>query len=103
MEEAAIGGHPIARYDLGVLEWNNGNAERAVKHWVIAARQGDDHSIKELIDMFKKGLFEKEDLATALRAHKAAVDATKSPQRDEADKLEGGCRQERSLKGKRED
>ena len=32
-------------------------------------------------------LISKEDLDSALRAHKAAVDATKSPQREEAGKL----------------
>ena len=34
---------------------------------------------------YKKGLFKKEDLGAALRAHQAAVDATKSPQRDVAE------------------
>ena len=31
--------------------------------------------------VFKEGFVSKEELAAALRAHKAAVDATKSPQR----------------------
>ena len=87
LEEAAIGGHPHARYNLGVLEWNNGNYERAVKHWIIAATQGEDDSIKDLIDAFKEGFMAKEDLAAALRAHKAAVDATKSPQREGAEEF----------------
>ncbi len=41
LEAAAIGGHPNARYDLGCMEWNwnNNKAERAVKHWIIGARQ----------------------------------------------------------------
>eukprot|EP00984_Skeletonema_dohrnii_P020252 scaffold9816_cov99-Skeletonema_dohrnii-CCMP3373.AAC.6 len=34
---------------------------------------------------FKKGKVSKEDLAAALRAHKAALDATKSPQRAAAE------------------
>ena len=83
MEEAAISGHPGARYNLGVHEWNNNdNAERAVKHWIIAATLGDNDSITDLIDAFKEGFMAKEDLAAALRAHKAAVDATKSPERE---------------------
>ena len=85
LEEAAIGGHPDARYCLGCHEYNNGNAERAVEHWNIAATQGNDNSIKWLLEVFKQGLMEKEDLAAALRAHKAAVDATKSPQREAAE------------------
>ena len=90
LEEAAIGGHPGARYFLGFEEWNNNvNTERAAKHWMIAAKQGHDASMKELMEMFKEGFVEKEDLATALRAHKAALDATKSPQREAAEKSRG--------------
>jgi hypothetical protein len=87
LEEAAIGGYPDARYNLGVHENDNGNVERAVKHWIIAAAQGEDDSIKALLDAFKEGHVSKEELAAALRAHKAAVDVTKSPQRDAADKI----------------
>jgi tetratricopeptide (TPR) repeat protein len=87
LEEAAIGGHPLARYDLGVYESNNGNIERAVKHWIIAARQGDDDSLKELMEAFKEGYVEKDILAVALRAHHAAVDETKSPQRKAAEEF----------------
>ena len=81
-EEAAIAGHPDARYNLGAYEWSNyNNDERAVKHYVIAATQGHDESIKALMDLFRHGCVSKEELASALRAHQAAVEATKSPQR----------------------
>ena len=86
LEIAVIGGHPFARYMLGCEENKNGNIDRGVKHWIIAATQGQDESIKMLMNFFKKGCVEKEDLAAALRAHKAAVDATKSPQREAAEK-----------------
>ena len=86
LEEAAIAGHPDARYILGVNEWDyNSNVRRAVAHWFIAARQGEDDSIKALMKVFKEGYFSKEGLAAALRAQKAAVDATKSPQRAAAE------------------
>eukprot|EP00985_Skeletonema_marinoi_P012778 scaffold6259_cov75-Skeletonema_marinoi.AAC.6 len=84
LEEAAIGGHPTARYNLGCHEWNNDNEERAVTHYIIAATQGNDDSIKALMGAFKGGFVSKDDLAAALRAHQAAVDATKSPQREAA-------------------
>ena len=87
MEEAAIGGHPKARYALGCHEYMNDNAERAVKHWIISATQGYDGAIKLLMEAFKQGEVEKEDLTAALRAQKAAVDATKSPQRDAAERV----------------
>lgn len=81
LEEAAIAGHPTARYNLGVHEWNEGSNERAVKHYIIAANLGHDNSLKMLK---KEAIVSKEDLAAALRAHQAAVDAMKSPQRDAA-------------------
>ena len=87
LEEAAIGGLPRARYKLGIGEWNNGKTERAVKHWIIAATQGDDDSINELMDVFREedGMVSKDDLAAALRAHQDAVDSAKSPQREAAE------------------
>eukprot|EP00985_Skeletonema_marinoi_P027075 scaffold21642_cov73-Skeletonema_marinoi.AAC.5 len=42
LEEAAIGGHPYARFNLGCLEGANGRTERAVKHLIIAASLGYD-------------------------------------------------------------
>ena len=87
LEEAAIGGHPLARCNLGMNEMINDNYERAVKHWIIAAAQGDDNSIKMLMKFFKEGFVKKTDLAYALRAHQTAVDATKSPQREAADEF----------------
>ena len=83
-EEAAIGGHVDSRFNLGAYEWNSGQKERAVKHWIIAAKLGDDDSIKQLMGKYREGYVSKEDLDVALRAHKTAVDATKSPQRKAA-------------------
>eukprot|EP00985_Skeletonema_marinoi_P007900 scaffold3525_cov104-Skeletonema_marinoi.AAC.7 len=84
LEQAAIGGHPRARHNLGCDEEESGNIERAVKHYIIAAKEGYDGSIKPLMEYFKEGFVSKEDLASTLRAHQAAVDATKSPQREAA-------------------
>jgi tetratricopeptide (TPR) repeat protein len=85
LEEAAIGGHPSARHNLGVGEWNNGRIQRAAKHWIIAATLGYDRSLETLKKRYTcAGEISKEDFASALRAHQAAVDATKSSQRDEA-------------------
>ena len=87
LEEAAIAGHPVARYSLGHKEFSRGNAERAVKHFIIAATQGCDESIEVLMDLFKGGFVSNEDIAATLRAHQAAVDATKSPQRAAAEEF----------------
>ena len=85
LEEAAIAGHPSARYNLAGYEWDNERYDRAVKHFIIAANLGHDGSIQMLKECYKHGFVSKEDFAAALRAHQAAVDATKSPQRDAAE------------------
>ena len=84
-EQAAIGGHPEGRHNVGCIECSNFNYERAVKHWIIAATLGYDHSIKPLMHAFKRGHINKDKLESTLRANKAAIDATKSPQRESAD------------------
>jgi TPR repeat protein len=84
MEEAAIGGHPQARFNLGCTEYENGMHERAAKHFIIAANLGFDRALEALKDGFAKGLVGKDDYAAALRGHQTAVDATKSEQREEA-------------------
>ena len=84
LEEAAIGGHPGARYNLSRYEMSRYRKVRSVKHLMIAANLGHDQSLQTLKELYKRGSVSKEDFATALRAHKAAVDATKSPQRDAA-------------------
>ena len=86
-EEAAIGGHPKARFDLGYYENNNGRVERAAKHFIIAAKLGHDESLNAVKKLFAHGFVSKEGYEATLRGHKAAVDATKSTQRDAAFKV----------------
>ena len=90
LEEATIAGHPGARYNLACYEERNGRFERAVKHWIIAANLGHDQSIQWLKDCYRDGLVSKDDFAAALRGHYAAVDATKSPQREVGEKAMAG-------------
>jgi len=71
-EQAAIGGHPGARYYLGCEESRNHRIERAVKHWIIAANLGHDDSLETLRKGYAVGSLSKEDFAAALRAHQAA-------------------------------
>ena len=87
LEEAAIRGSVLARHDLGWIEGHNGSMERAVKHFIIAANMGCDKSLKILWKYNAGGFLKKEVLAATLRAHQAAVDATKSPQREEAEEF----------------
>jgi tetratricopeptide (TPR) repeat protein len=85
LTEAAISGDPSARHNLACYEWRNGRYERAAKHWIIAANLGNDKSVEALKEGYVTGFVSKEDFAAALRAHQAAVDATKSPQREAAE------------------
>jgi TPR repeat protein len=82
---AAIGGHPNARFNLAIIEGKNGNVERAAKHFIIAANLGHEDSMKLLWNCYSDGLVSKTELDATLRAHKAAIDATKSAQRDEGE------------------
>ena len=82
---ATIGGSLFARNSLGTIEGKNGRYERAFKHFIIAAKLGDDDSLNALKEGYKKGYVSKEDFAAALRGHQAAVDATKSPQREKGE------------------
>ena len=84
-EEAAIAGTPFARRVLAAKEWECGRFDRAVRHWIIAANVGDDTSLQCLKESYKDGHVSKEDFAAALRAHQAAVNEMKSPQRKAAE------------------
>ena len=84
-EMAAIGGHPKARLILALNEEDNGNMERAVKHYIIGANLGCDESMKALWKHYSDGNVTKENLDATLRTHQAAIDAMKSAQRDAAD------------------
>ena len=87
LEEAAIGGHPMARFNLGCIEWHSSERyDRASKHWVVAAKLGYDNALEKVKKCFMDGFVSKEAYEAALRGHQAAVDATKSKQRDEAEK-----------------
>jgi len=81
---AAIGGHEMARHNLGCMEMSNGNMVRAMKHFIIAARSGLDVSLKKVGLGYKRGYVTKDDYASTLRAYQASWDEMKSEQRIKA-------------------
>ena len=83
-ELAAIGGHIIARHNLGVFELHAGNCVSALKHLLIATGGGSKESLSAIQHMFKKEVATKEDYTQALRAYQAYLGEVKSVQRDEA-------------------
>ncbi len=85
LEEAAIGGHPHARHNLGCNELDNGRYERAKKDFIIAANLGYHDSLKQLREGYANGHASKEEYADALRAYQAALEETKSAERKVAE------------------
>lgn len=83
LEQASIAGHAHAMHNLGCAEKDMGRFQRDLKHYIIASNLGHD-SMQELRTFYAAGELSKEDFATAIRAHQAAIDATKSVQRSKA-------------------
>ena len=83
-ELAAIEGNVTARYNLGTNEYNAGNHDRALKHYMIAVKGGHTKALKEIKEMFMDGHATKDHYANALRSHQAYLNEIKSDQRDKA-------------------
>ena len=85
-ELAAIGGDPIARYNLGEMDEEAGNMERALRHFMIAVRGGYSKSLNMIQKLWKNGFASKEDTTEALQLHQTYLNEIKSDQRDKAAK-----------------
>ena len=83
-ELAAMGGIVTARHNLGVVEGNKGNMDRALKHWMIAVKGGDYNSLKNIEILASGGDATKDDYANALRSYQAYLEEIRSDQRDKA-------------------
>ena len=83
-ELSAMGGNLHARNNLGIMERQAGNNDRALKHYMIAAKDGDSNSMKNIKLMFTRGYATKDDLDNALRYFQEYLDEIKSDQRDQA-------------------
>ena len=60
-----MSGHVSARHNLGCEEFNAGNYDLALQHWMIAAKLGHEKSLNNVKDMFMNGLATKADYAEA--------------------------------------
>jgi len=84
-ELSAIAGGAVSRYNLGLNEVHAGNINRAIKHFLIAARGGDSESVKQIQLLYSlDGVATKEDYAKALHAYQTYLSEIKSAERDEA-------------------
>ena len=86
-EVAAMAGHFVARHNLGVIECNEGRYDRALKHWMISAKNGDEDSLKYILKLHKEGYASKNNYAQALHGYQKAMDEMRSSERDKAKKL----------------
>ena len=83
-ELAAMGGDVYARHNLGSFEGRADNMDRALKHFMIAVRDGYTNSLKTIKLMYKDGQVTKDDYSKALRSYQEYLNEVKSSQRDEA-------------------
>ena len=83
-ELAAMAGNDIARHNLGVEEAELGNMNRALKHWMIATKDGCVESLESIKTLGHEGHATKDDLYKAFHSYQAYLDEIKSDQRDEA-------------------
>ena len=81
LQLAAIGGHDIARHQLGTMEKYEGYMDISMKHFMIAAKAGFEDSLKEVGEGYKAGHVTKEDFASTLRAYQQSMDDMTSEER----------------------
>ena len=84
-ELSAIRGDVVARNNLGNREGRAYNIDRALKHFMIAVRDGHSESLKMIKEMYSDyGDATKEDYTKALQSYQEYLGEIKSPQRDKA-------------------
>ena len=75
---ATIGGHEGSRYALGLIEEQNGNMDKAMKHHMIGAKSGSVVSLKRVGHGYKNGYVTKDEYTSILRAYQYSVNEMKS-------------------------
>jgi hypothetical protein len=77
-----MAGREGARFNLGILEAQSGNIERAVKHWTIGASAGDFGAMHELRTLFEQGFISRESIDSTLAAYNDSCAEMRSEARD---------------------
>ena len=83
-ELAAMNGDEMARHNLGCIELEAGNHQRAYKNLVISAKAGYKDSLSMVKQGFMKGFITKDEYANTLREYQKIQDEMKSEARDKA-------------------
>jgi len=89
-ELAAMRGDAAARHSLGVHEWNAGNDDRALKHFLISVEGGYNGALKKIQQLYSNGDTTKDVYTQALRAYQKYLAEIRSAQRDEAAAFDEG-------------
>ena len=71
LELGALGGDPCARHKLGVVEGKVGNYDRALKHLMIAVKDGSTDSLEIIKVMYETRYATKDDYARSLHSYQA--------------------------------
>ena len=88
-EIAAMKGSLHARHNLGAVELEDCNYQRAFKHYILAAKAGHDNSLGAVKQGFMKGDVTKDEYANTLREYQNSQDEVKSKARDKARAIRG--------------
>jgi len=79
-----MAGNEDARCNLGAMEAQSGNMERAVKHWMIAASAGDYKAMHNLLIAFNHGSISRSAIDSTLTAYNDSCAEMRSDARDTA-------------------
>jgi TPR repeat protein len=82
IEAAALAGHELARYNLGLMEYDSKNYDRAVKHWTIAASSGCFRAMHNLRNYYERGWVSRESINSSLAAYNNSCVEMRSEARD---------------------
>jgi len=83
-EQAAMKGCTCSRHNLGLIEIRAGNMDRALKHFMIAVRDGFAPSLNQIKELYGYGKATKEDYMKALQSYQEYLSEIKSDRRDKA-------------------
>ena len=84
LELAAMAGHETARYNPGVIEYNSGNMERAIKHGMISASAGQKESMASIQELFETGHVNSDLYELTLKAYNDSCAEMRSNARKDA-------------------
>jgi hypothetical protein len=78
----AMAGDEVSRYNLGIMEAQSGNMDRAIKHLRIVASAGYYRAMYNLLVSFHKGAVSRESIDSTLAAYNNSCAEMRSEARD---------------------